>query len=49
MIPVIWSLPQMLFGLSILALIAGMTPLGRFKMSCCLGVASIAISVAEWL
>lgn len=49
MIAVIVSLPQVLFGLSIVALIAGLKPLGRLKLSCALGIACIAASIVERL
>jgi hypothetical protein len=49
MIPVIISLPQLLFSLSLIALIAGQSAIGRLKFACVLGLAGIAVSIAEWL
>jgi hypothetical protein len=49
MIQVVISLPQVLFGLSLVALTAGLTPLGRLKFACVLGLAGIATTIGEWL
>ena len=49
MITVLISPTQIFYVLSVVALIAGLTPLGRLRYSCFLGLACIAFYVAEQL